>query len=288
MDEVRLQLIGGVGNQLFSYFAGAAVAGKHGRKLVLDASRTHTSVMGHNSSITDFDLPGEWIETTSQSSTRPSLLQRSKFAVNRQLYRVTYLHRFRRVQDYSAVIGWNPQVLSHAPKLPIRGYFQSWRYVRMAEQYGYPVRPKLKVESSSLRELVAHAQEVKPISVHIRRGDYLNVPTFGLLSESYYTQAIALLRAKGHQGPIWIFTDSPDLAGDLVEGQLIQGLSRPTEEMVLMSSCKAHIIANSTFSWWGAWMNGNSPDVIAPSPWFKEGPEIQDLLPPEWMTIPHS
>jgi hypothetical protein len=287
VDEVKIQLIGGVGNQLFSYFAGAAVAGKYGRGLVLDTSRTHTRLMGHNSFITDFELPGEWIEITSQAAAGPSLRQKTRFALSRHLHRIPALHKFRKVHDFSDVLGWNPEVLSLPPRMPIRGYFQSWRYVMLAENYGYPIRPKLKSESLELTALREQASALKPISVHVRRGDYLKVPEFGVLNHAYYKQAVDLLRARGHDGPLWIFTDSPEAVEEVVEGRIIDRLSRPTEEMVLMSSCAAHVIANSTFSWWGAWLNENSPDVVAPEPWFRTGPEIQDLLPPSWITIPH-
>lgn len=256
-------------------------------QLELDVSRSHPLITGHQSVITDFDLPGKWIVATPPTASKLSLRQKSSLTIRHQLSKFSLLHRFRRVEDHSETIGWIPEVLLHPPTKTLRGYFQSWRYIEIAGRFGYPTRPQPRAISPNLQTWIDRATRERPISVHIRRGDYLQVPEFGVLGRSYYEMAVGVLRDLGNRGPLWVFTDSPNLAREIVDGEIINGLEKPTEELVLMSKCHAHIIANSTFSWWGAWMNIGLPSVIAPTPWFKDGPEIQDLIPPAWITIPH-
>ena len=287
VPTLRMQLVGGVGNQLFTYYAGAAIAGTHQMQLELDVSRSHPLITGHNSLITDFDLPGKWLSSSPESAPRLSLRQRTSLLFRHQLAQVQFLHRFRRVDDHSETIGWVPNILLNPPTKTLRGYFQTWRYAQIASEFGYPRYPQLKNESPQLKALISRADTEEPICLHIRRGDYLKVPEFGILGRGYYQNAVGILRDRGNSGPLWIFTDSPTIASELIDGEIITQLSRPTEELVLMSKCRAHVIANSTFSWWGAWLNESSPDVVAPSPWFKRGPEVRELIPPGWTTIPH-
>jgi hypothetical protein len=131
---------------------------------------------------------------------------------------------------------------------------------------------------------VAKAKLLSPIAVHIRRGDYKLLPEFGLLGKRYYQDAIERLRDEGHQGPVWIFSDDPVCAQKMLQGEAIS--LGAIGDLYVMSHASANVIANSTFSWWGAWMNESSQNVIAPNPWFQGMAPIQDLIPPDWTCIP--
>ena len=289
ISKVTVRLVGGIGNQLFGYYAAAAVAYERNWELILDASWTHRRLTGHDSSILNLDLPGKWHWSKDNSWSRFPYVHKSKIVLDRFTMRSPSLKKLRKVRDFSGEIGWNPEVLLVEPRQKIWGHFQSWKFVDLALSQGLPRRPHLKAHSSTLDRLIDLSQAVRPISVHVRRGDYQlkQNRNFGVLSSAYYQEAIQKLRENGHSGPVWIFTDSPSEAKSFLDGHLVSGDLTPTEELFLMSHCDAHVIANSTFSWWGAWMNPNNPHVIAPRPWFIQGPEIPDLLPENWWTIAH-
>jgi hypothetical protein len=140
-----------------------------------------------------------------------------------------------------------------------------------------------------------------PISVHVRRGDYLNPSTakfHGILGEPYYRQALARIEAAiGGGAALFVFSDDPAAAEQVLnfvpKSRLVHVRGepeRPWEDMALMARCRHHIIANSSFSWWGAWLNP-FPDkvVIAPRAWFAptelKRHNTADLYPPGWGSV---
>jgi hypothetical protein len=140
-----------------------------------------------------------------------------------------------------------------------------------------------------------------PVSVHIRRGDYLNPGTaefHGILGEPYYRQAIDRIEAALGEGiDFFIFSDDPAAAEQVLNfvpkprlNHVRGDPQRPWEDMALMARCRHHVTANSSFSWWGAWLN-RSPDkvVVAPRAWFAPTElkklNMTDLYPPGWILV---
>ena len=287
---ITVRLVGGLGNQLFGYYAGAALAAHLGVPLVLDTSWTRYGITDHGIEILTLDLPGEW---RSNSSLRARLSAPGTIpgrAVAKAIREVPALRKPLRIYEAPGV-GEDPHLFDQPPGTRLRGYFQSWRIVESAVDAGYPRRPTLKRPSSWLRDLEQRARRERPIAVHVRRGDYAKVDEFGLLGPAYYEPAISRLREQGIGGPLWLFSDEPDIgraalgryAGD---AQPIVSPDGPATEMLAMSHAAAHVIANSTFSWWGAWMNDPGTPVVAPDPWFASGPEVHGLIPPSWARLP--
>lgn len=115
------------------------------------------------------------------------------------------------------------------------------------------------------------------VSLHIRRGDYLNLPNYNVCDEKYYTQAIEYFIDNIESPIFYVFSNDPDWCEGFmkqfkVKFQIInwnQGI-KSYQDMFLMTQCKHNIIANSTFSWWGAWLNSNvAKIVVSPKFWFK-------------------
>jgi len=115
------------------------------------------------------------------------------------------------------------------------------------------------------------------VSLHIRRGDYLNLPYYCVCDDKYYESAITYIKAEVEDPIFYIFSNEPDWCANFmkkfgVKFKVVdwnQGVDS-YQDMYLMTQCKHNIIANSTFSWWGAWLNENSQKlVIAPQKWFK-------------------
>lgn len=281
---ITVRLVGGLGNQLFGYYAGAALATRHGVPLRLDTSWTRHGITDHGVAIRDLNLPGEWLDDRrlgARLSAPGSVPARAVAKAQRQ---VPALRRPFRVYEASGV-GDDPDLLRQPPGTRLRGYFQSWATVQAAVDAGYPRRPALRRPSPWLAGVAQRAAKERPISVHVRRGDYAKVDVFGLLGPDYYERALRSLRDHGIDGPVWLFSDEPAKARDLLP-QADEVLSAsPVEEMLAMSHAAAHVVANSTFSWWGAWMNDPGTPVVAPEPWFRSGPAVNGLIPPGWTLI---
>jgi hypothetical protein len=287
---ITVRLIGGLGNQLFGYYAGAALAARHGVGLRLDTSWTRHGITDHGIEILKFDLPGEWMSNDSLRArmSAPGTIPGRVWA--KAVREVPALHRPLRIHQ-AAGVGHDPTLLDQPPGTRLRGYYQSWRTVQNAVDSGYPRRPRLTLPSAWLDAITVRSEREQPIAVHVRRGDYAQVAELGLLGPSYYEPAIERLRSEGVAGPIWLYSDEPDAArhalgryGD--EALAIASPDGPATEMLAMSHAGGHVIANSTFSWWGAWMNRPRTPVIAPDPWFAQGPSVEGLIPPEWTRLP--
>jgi hypothetical protein len=120
------------------------------------------------------------------------------------------------------------------------------------------------------------------VAVTVRRGDYLSLPdVFAQLDESYYGEA----RKNFPEGFFVVFSDDPEwCAKNLEWADLVMPCSNPVQDMALLSSFKNHIIANSSYGWWGAWLaDGNK--VIAPKKWFTNGLDDSDLIPDRWIKL---
>jgi len=133
------------------------------------------------------------------------------------------------------------------------------------------------------------------ISLHIRRGDYLNDKFSKIYTEittSFYNKAIYLINKEAADPVFFIFSDDAEWVNEhfnlAYDKFIVSGQGIPDyEELMLMSICKHNIIANSTFSWWGAWLNSNpQKTVIAPVNWLKvDNYKIDDLVPGEWVKL---
>lgn len=134
------------------------------------------------------------------------------------------------------------------------------------------------------------ASEDLPLLVHVRLGDYLTENQFGVLSNSYYQSSIMELWESGDFKAIWLFSDGP-VEAILRVPEKLRDLTRviqsehmeSAETLRIMTLCKGFVIANSTFSWWAAYLREDrNSKVVAPEPWFVDLPEPKLLIPREW------
>ena len=174
------------------------------------------------------------------------------------------------------------------------GYFQSHIW---ATQFGKKnVKEIIKIINKSewLSELEKYAHEEKPIVLHLRIGDYANEKHFGRPSNAYYENAVHKLWRTGNYNKIWVFSDTPEQAEEElpdwikeVARWITKQDSPAAETLEAMRYGHAYVISNSTFSWWGAFLSYmENPQVIAPTPWFKDIQEPIDLIPQSWMRLP--
>ena len=152
-------------------------------------------------------------------------------------------------------------------------------------------------EGKTYAELMAKIESCHSVSLHVRRGDYASDPVFlamhGLCPLDYYERAVKHVSERVSDPVFFLFSDDPDWvrANLNVHGTVEvvdqNGPDAGSEDLRLMSRCRHHIVANSTFSWWGAWLNGGAPKiVVAPQRWFAdESMNAVDLIPEAWVKL---
>jgi hypothetical protein len=284
-------LTGGIGNQLFGYAAGTTFAKINDKKVQFDLSSLGKGFTNHNSSILSLNI-------NLQVSPDRSILRQSQTRVMSKFHRMCL--RFLRVNLMSSTtyrsdeIGYDSRLLDKRKVKEVHGYFQSWKYVYSAIENFQPGETLLNTPSHWFLTSCKDAAALKPIFVHVRRGDYKQLSElYGLLDIRYYAAAIRIARNFLPNNPIWVVSDDISEAKNLLESLLPSETiwinppkgADPVESLVLMSQGAGNIIANSTFSWWSAILNKNSVVTLAPEKWFKGMQDPKDLYPPHWLLV---
>lgn len=290
MSSVVTRLNGGLGNQLFQYAAGRSLADKLNVPLKIDLSEFDTYKL-RGFELDKFNIEAEIADQAELSciNTRPSRIIRYKNRLAIYFGKITPAFAFReknfRYDHLFAKIS-NPVYLD--------GYWQSERYFKIAEAHlRREIIYKGALEDSSMK-ILDSIKKYNSVSLHIRRGDYVTNPSaaavHGVCSLQYYYDAVHYIAAQTSQPFFFIFSDDPQWAKEnlkinhpvhFVEAN---GPDRGVEDMWLMKSCNHHIIANSSFSWWAAWLNNSIEKiVVAPRVWFKDSTiNTRDLIPDQW------
>lgn len=175
-----------------------------------------------------------------------------------------------------------------------KSYLQDTRGEWHSEKYFIKYADIIR-KDLELKILPEQQFEMNSVSIHLRGGDYVrgNKSNFhGTCSPEYYAEAIKSIRERIQNPHFYIFTDDIEWARNHIQFPepytlVSNGSIPPYKELILMSNCKHNIIANSTFSWWGAWLNKN-PDkiVIAPKKWFvDEKIDVSGILPSSWIQL---
>ena len=293
-NQIVIRLQGGIGNQLFQYFAGLHLSQLKGAKLILEKQElNHIYTLHPGNDIEALDLPGIF-----RTTGRNPLSFHATRLLNSATRRVKLVRRFRNrfKREYlSPEIGFDKCVLELNTPISISGYFQSWKYL---EGSCLPKNSIFKNYHLSGEWILAESQHFssKPIIVvHIRLGDFLDSKNsyFGNLAEDYYAKSISYLKELGLEYEIAIFSDNPKLAKEIFNSAF-PASSRwieppefvdPLDILKLMSLGRVFIIANSTFSWWAAMLSFNPEVVLAPKKWFEGREDPTDLIPLNWVRI---
>ena len=294
--HVTVEIIGGLGNQLFAFIAGKFAAVTLGAPLTILKRASLPGEASHESSLSSLDT-GQEIETVLPKKRRLRIYFSRKFySLLRQLgFRHDWLGRALQIH-VSDKIGYDSDLSRVRPGYFVSGYFQTYEYHKALKSMN--ALPSLRLRNPSnwfLEESKKIARE-NPIVIHVRRGDYLQSQNdfIGALSMEYFLDAVnLLLRQTGSTTDnkrLWIFTDSPAIVSDEFGDALGKNLrfitppisTDPAESLVLMSLASSIVISNSTFSWWAATL-GRASNVVAPSKWFKNQPDPERLIPESWM-----
>jgi len=284
--RVISRIYAGMGNQMFQYAAGRALALRSGSSFQLDCRH----LQSHGSP--PFGLGHFNIQRALVSGTLPP--QRKGQRVRHYLWRTLKLPP-RLVEEKRP--GFDERLLARLTDVFLDGYWQSERYFADAAD---TIRADFQFTTPPDAQNADHLERIRgtrSISLHVRRGDYLLPevqPRFGSPTAKYYIDAVNLIASTMAGEPvIYVFSDEPEWTrGNLAlpfETRVMahNGPDKNYEDMRLMSACRHHVIANSSFSWWGAWLNP-SPDkiVVAPKRWFIH-PELDnpDIAPDSWLRL---
>jgi hypothetical protein len=284
MVKHRFRLQGGLGNQLFIYFAAASYAIMHNQKaIIFDVSGLGQADIKRSLELDKLTLP---IEFVTSESRMPRSIRAALTRLNRVIPAVTKRLGYLQLTE----VGFENSLFQRE-YFEISGYFQSWRYSEIVKSVFLNFDIRAKEFSAWTQDRVNEAREVDPILCHIRRGDYLQLrDTFGVLGYDYYLRGIEAIRKNGAHGPVWVMTDSPqEISSQFLKDAKAQLILEPPETTPLevfsvMQACQNFVISNSTFSWWAAYSSGSS-NVIVPKPWFKSQTEPRDLIPMGWTSI---
>lgn len=292
---IIIRLCGGLGNQMFQYAFGLSRSKELNCPLYFDLSFFEDG--NPNLTSRNYELNVFPVATNAASHKlinrflHPSLIRRiiNKSGINRNtVYRENTLR-------------FNKEVFETKPPAYFEGFWQNEQYfckdenlTREAFTFKYP----LNIES----QRVAATIKENAVSVHVRRGDYISSKAtnelHGVCTANYYKEAINMMRDKLPDPHFYFFSDDTEW----VKKHLLPTVDNCTlvchnksaenwQDMALMSKCKHHIIANSSFSWWGAWLNPDKEKiVIAPQNWFNKKTgyfDDRDIVPKSWIQIPN-
>lgn len=267
---IVIRLIGGLGNQCFQYAMARHLAEINRVELKLDISefevyKLHAYAMGNMNIPERFATPGE-------------------------------IAGLKRVKEKH--FHFDPEILRLPDGVYLHGYWQTEKYfLQIADILRRELSPKEPVTGKNL-EIAGRIAASDSVSVHVRRADYLPntyaEQLFEPCSLDYYMHAVKHIAGAVGKPHFFVFTDDKTWARDnfklpypvtLVDHN---GPDKNYEDIRLMSLCKHNIIANSSFSWWGAWLNKNPGKIVfAPKKWFtgKARSNPKDIVPESWLRV---
>lgn len=281
---VIVKLMGGLGNQMFQYATARALA----EKIYFD----HRFLNNNNTSSDDFTPRSYELQIFKKIKAKKinSYLLRLLLSKNKKYKLLKNILSFKitNVNDDNVNEILTKQNLTES--LFLDGYFQNSLYFNqirnsIINEFTFP---KLADKYVDLLNEIEHSESV---AIHVRRGDYLKQSInkyHGVLPLSYYQDAVNLMENKFTQPTYYIFSDDPAWCAEnltfLEEKKIISKENDAWIDMFLISKCKHQIIANSSFSWWGAWLNQNVKKmVIAPKKWFSSAET--NIVPKEWISL---
>jgi hypothetical protein len=287
---ITIRPLGGLGNQLFVYAAGSTVANKLETELIVDLASMASSP-GRKYELDSFGSQISQVTNTFDSiqpSNSKKLLQRLTNAFGGRHVAPTT------IKDRG--FWFDPRILSAPNGSTLEGYLQSWKYfhadsARLREEIWALSQP-----TEWFGEWSRKLRSEQPwVGIHVRRGDYLNIPGMGISTNYYYERAINLITQLHGEKSVIVFSDDPELAARLpsiaglenVEFIVPPSESGPIESLLLMSLASHLIMANSSFSWWAAWLGDSEVrTVIYPRPWIDfRFINDRDLPLPNWIGL---
>src|SRR3990167_7831143 len=293
---IVVKLMAGLGNQMFQYSTARRLAHHHGVSLRLDV--TNYQAMADVDTPRDYEL--DCYNIHAHVASKEELAQMLPID-----FQATWPHRIKRrlgVDTRLRPLGepskyFYPAVLKARDNTWLVGWWQNEKYFEDIRNILLrEFRPKTL--SAKTKKTVETLRQTSSISVHVRRGDYVSNPHakkhHGLVPLDYYERAIALNKSKVPEPKYFVFSDDISWCKrnlQLGDGAVFvdwNGPSRGCEDIWIMQHCQHNIMATSSFSWWGAWLNDNpKKTVIAPKRWLQDSKADAEteIIPDSWIRL---
>ncbi|TSJ40297.1 alpha-1,2-fucosyltransferase [Mucilaginibacter corticis] len=293
---IVVKIVGGLGNQLFQYSFGKAIEAHTGLQVYYDVDDFNGKYTLHKISLQHFNvnIHKASIKDIQQLS---SIYNKAKY----KLYRITKggvinkkaLNLYR---EEGTLYDADVFSLSY-DNIYFDGYWQSEKYFRSIRKLLQQELIITTAPSQANQAVIDKINSCNAVSLHIRRGDYVtNIVSneiYSTCSLGYYELAFNYISEKVSNPIFFIFSDDINWAKNNLDSKYqmefvdLNDADHNYEDMRLMSYCKHNIIANSTFSWWGAWLNNNDNKiVVAPKKWFNiDSRSSVDLIPESWIVF---
>ena len=288
---IVMRLKGGLGNQLFQYALGRHLSVTKNVPLLLDISSYKTDTLR------EYRLNSFCINTNAADQLPFFATDGKARHLNRLIQKIrgVFTRPYEIVTEKS--FAFDPSILQCSDHAYIDGFWQSEKYFLPVAQI---LREDLKLNTpitGYLKSIADQIQSSNSVAVHVRRGDYVSNPTttayHGVCSSQWYKNAAAQMINKVDNPTFFVFSDDYEWAKNNLNLHSPTVFIQPSPDgqecidMHVMSLCQHNIIANSSFSWWAAWLNANpNKIVIAPQNWFVAGPkQTNDLIPAQWLRM---
>lgn len=272
---IVVKLIGGLGNQLFQYATAKALALHKGQELYIDKSAFNNyelrayGLHNFNVKVKIYKQPSKIIRKLLVKFGVNTNYKEQSFAYNSELFKIK------------------------SKNILLDGYFQCEKYF---SEFRTEILKDLKIVSplkKETQEQLKNIAKVNSVSIHIRRGDYLQNEKHNTSKEDFYKDAMALIENKIENPVYFMFSDDMEWVKTNFKTNVetvyidFNDANTDYEDLKLMTACKHNIIANSSFSWWAAWLNTNeNKTVIAPQQWFNdESQDYSDVIPNTWIKL---
>lgn len=266
---LRIVMLGRLGNNLFQYALGRVLAEKNGVPLMMDASWFNAEGWAQVQCIKQ--LPGP-------ASGKAKIVRRFSFGA-RALLKTTGKHywEYRKLpilRENERDQSFDPRFLNAPDDCMLFGYFQSPLYFAGMEDM---LRSELCMDGLGLEKgreaLATKLRQQGSVAVHVRRTDYTGNPSLDLCGLNYYQSSMQKMRDALGDAHFFIFSDDPQWCGQMFSGPDLEIIDlhdpSPLVDLHLMSLANHHIIANSSYSWWAAWLGKKTgQQVIMPAQWF--------------------
>lgn len=294
---IIVKLSGGLGNQMFQYSFGRYLSTKHGVDLKLDTSHLNDELLPEKYTRRDLGLSHFNTKFLLADKSEVIEYQKGKLFKMLDLFYLNLSFNINRLYIREPYFKFYKKALSAPKDCYLDGYWQSENYfvdVKKELLIDFAVSSELSEKTKQLAEKIKLEQAV---SIHVRRGDYITVKEnqnlYATCDENYYIAAMSKIKEKNNNVVFYVFSDEPEWfkstihSNDNIHFVTHNSGINSYQDLYLMSLCKHNIIANSSFSWWGAWLNQNETKmVIAPKNWFKNNSRnTKDLIPQSWIQL---
>ena len=280
---IIIRIIGGLGNQMFQY-AYAKALRKKGYNVKIDITAFETYKLHGGYQLNKFDL--DLKEATKEEI--KSFYK--KDIISQILNRLNIKHTIIKEKGLS----FKRRLLKPSDNTYIQGYFQSEKYLSDITNINeiFTINNPISNYTNEIKKHILDSNN--SCSMHIRRGDYINDPIFEVCEIDYYEKAMKFMEEKIGNMTYFVFSNDIKWVKENIKAKNIIYINSdepriPHEDILLMSLCKNNIIANSSFCWWGAYLNQNKEKlIVTPKKWFKTAKKIKqskDLVPKSWIRL---